>query len=191
MASKQVEERPVSTRAALGISAALAAIASKWSLPIDILGAPNATKPFPTFASFYPFYLQEHSVAGTRYLHYAGTALFIASLLQTPALLPGLVAGVAIGHSVVFPLTSSLRNGIVEMAAVMGIYGYVGKRLTGSWQKTLTPVAIAYSFAWVGHFFVEKNRPATFIYPTFSLMGDFKMLAGAVYSTVTGIFGGN
>lgn len=32
-----------------------------------------------------------------------------------------------------------------------------------------------YFFAWIGHFIVEKNRPATFTYPVKSLMGDFKM----------------
>lgn len=34
---------------------------------------------------------------------------------------------------------------------------------------------IGYSFAWVGHFIFEKNRPATFKQPIYSLMGDFKM----------------
>lgn len=32
-----------------------------------------------------------------------------------------------------------------------------------------------YFFAWVGHFFVEKNKPATFQYPGLSLMSDFKL----------------
>lgn len=36
-------------------------------------------------------------------------------------------------------------------------------------------VITAYFFAWVGHFFIEKNKPATFKYPLMSLKGDFKL----------------
>jgi hypothetical protein len=32
-----------------------------------------------------------------------------------------------------------------------------------------------YAFAWVGHFFFEKNRPATFSYPFYSFAGDWVM----------------
>ncbi|MCI0690535.1 DUF962 domain-containing protein [candidate division KSB1 bacterium] len=41
----------------------------------------------------------------------------------------------------------------------------------------LTALATGYAFAWVGHFFLEKNKPATFTYPWFSFMGDWKMWA--------------
>ena len=34
-----------------------------------------------------------------------------------------------------------------------------------------------YAFAWVSHFFVEHNRPATFKYPFFSFAADWKMWA--------------
>ena len=46
----------------------------------------------------------------------------------------------------------------------------------------LAGLAAGYAFAWVGHFFFEKNRPATFKYPGFSLMGDFRLW----FETITG-----
>ena len=47
----------------------------------------------------------------------------------------------------------------------------------GKWW--LFPLALVpgYAFAWNSHFFVEKNQPATFTYPLWSFMGDWKMLA--------------
>jgi hypothetical protein len=51
------------------------------------------------------------------------------------------------------------------------------------WWLTGMPIA-GYSFAWVGHFLFEKNRPATFDYPLYSLLADFvlfrDMLVGRI-----------
>jgi hypothetical protein len=44
------------------------------------------------------------------------------------------------------------------------------------WLFAIAPVC-GYGFAWVGHFFVEKNRPATFQYPLYSLAADWVMYA--------------
>lgn len=46
----------------------------------------------------------------------------------------------------------------------------------------LAALFVGYLFAWVGHFFIEKNRPATFKYPLWSFLGDWKMW----YWTITG-----
>src|SRR6476646_3622157 len=36
-------------------------------------------------------------------------------------------------------------------------------------------VVCGYGFAWIGHFFFERNKPATFRHPMYSLMGDWRM----------------
>ena len=42
-----------------------------------------------------------------------------------------------------------------------------------------------YGFAWFGHFAVERNRPATFQYPIYSLAGDFRMFADMIRGRVS------
>ncbi len=46
---------------------------------------------------------------------------------------------------------------------------------SGRWQYLLYALLCGYTFAWVGHFFFEKNRPATFKYPFYSFAGDWVM----------------
>lgn len=41
--------------------------------------------------------------------------------------------------------------------------------------KFIYALVAGYAFAWIGHFFIEKNKPATFTHPIYSFMGDWHM----------------
>lgn len=136
-------------------------------------------KPYATFRDFYPHYLQEHSQVVTRLWHYVGTSLFLIYLAYTPGLiLPIITAGFS-GYAVV-PFFRHVSTGIFEAAILGLVYFTSGKMFVRSWKSVITPLIIGYGFAWIGHFFFENNKPATFIYPTYSLMGDFHMIYDAV-----------
>jgi hypothetical protein len=47
--------------------------------------------------------------------------------------------------------------------------------VTQRWWLIAVAFVQGYAFAWVGHFFFEHNKPATFKYPWFSLMGDWRL----------------
>ncbi len=60
----------------------------------------------------------------------------------------------------------------------------VGGLLTGRKSLLLLAPVMGYGPAWVSHFFIEKNKPATFDYPTYSLLADFVMFAKMLNGTM-------
>ena len=71
------------------------------------------------------------------------------------------------------------RNKTCRLLHVIGTTIVIALAITAIYQNNprlwiLVPVA-GYGFAWVGHYFFEKNKPATFKYPLWSLGSDFKM----------------
>lgn len=47
--------------------------------------------------------------------------------------------------------------------------------LSRHWVLLWSLPLLGYGFAWIGHFFFEKNRPATFSHPLYSFVGDWVM----------------
>ena len=74
------------------------------------------------------------------------------------------------------------RLHFVGTALIVALFVWVA--VTQNWWYLLLSPVLGYGFAWVGHFFFEKNKPATFKHPFYSLMGDwvmfFDMLRGRV-----------
>ncbi|MDE0702222.1 MAG: DUF962 domain-containing protein [Rhodospirillaceae bacterium] len=70
------------------------------------------------------------------------------------------------------PLTRRLHY----FGTSLGIAAVIVALVTQTWWLLAAAVFCGYFFAWIGHFFVEKNRPATFTYPVWSLFSDFRML---------------
>jgi hypothetical protein len=63
---------------------------------------------------------------------------------------------------------------LIGTAIALGCVAYF--IIVGKWW--LFPLALipGYGAAWIAHFFIEKNKPATFQYPLWSFMGDYKMI---------------
>lgn len=57
----------------------------------------------------------------------------------------------------------------------LGLICLVVAIVFGSLQLGVLSLVIGYAFAWFGHFFIERNKPATFKYPLWSFRADWKM----------------
>ena len=69
------------------------------------------------------------------------------------------------------PATRALHYVGTSLVVGIAVFAVAAERW---WLLLALPIA-SYAFAWVAHFGVEKNRPATFTYPLWSLAADFKM----------------
>jgi len=56
-----------------------------------------------------------------------------------------------------------------------GLLGLAKSIQTRSPKPLLKGIAAGYGCAWVGHFFFEKNKPASFKFPLKSFVSDFRM----------------
>lgn len=79
-----------------------------------------------------------------------------------------------------YPLyLSQHRNRTCRRLHVIGsglsILLMLGGILIGSGLLLLLALISGYGLAWIGHFYYEKNKPATFNFPWYSLKGDFVM----------------
>ncbi|MFT3858496.1 MAG: DUF962 domain-containing protein [Aquabacterium sp.] len=66
------------------------------------------------------------------------------------------------------------RLHVIGSLGVLALLAYA--LVSGQWLWLLMLPVLGYGFAWVGHFRFERNKPATFQYPLYSLMGDWVML---------------
>lgn len=70
------------------------------------------------------------------------------------------------------PLTRTLHF----VGTSLGIILLVWLIWRGTWYYFPLCLVVGYAFAWFAHFVVEKNRPATFQYPLWSFISDYKMM---------------
>ena len=79
-----------------------------------------------------------------------------------------------------FYLTEHSRRGTRRLhfaGTLLVLLTFLYVLATQQWRLLILLPVFGYGFAWVAHFAVERNRPATFKHPLYSLVGDFRMFA--------------
>lgn len=126
-----------------------------------------------SFDEFWPHYLSEHRSPTSRKLHFLGTTGFIASAAAAAVVNPIGMGAAAIGFGAL--LRDGVRRGEAKSPSAKHIAAMIGLPTLASPALIPAGVVFAYGCAWIGHFGFEKNRPATFHYPLWSLASDFRM----------------
>jgi len=62
------------------------------------------------------------------------------------------------------------------LGTLAGVVSLAAAGVTRDWRWFLAAPVVGYAFSWFGHFVFERNRPATFGHPGWSLISDFRML---------------
>lgn len=125
-----------------------------------------------SYEEFWPYYLSEHRSAASRRLHFVGTTGFMASVLGSAVTSP-LAFPVAMAGFGALLADGMRREG--KKASLAHVAGMMALPTIASPILFPAGVVFAYGCAWAGHFGIEKNRPATFQYPLWSLASDFRM----------------
>lgn len=71
--------------------------------------------------------------------------------------------------------TKPATRGLHYFGTALGLAILVAALVTTNWWLLIAAIVSGYLFAWIGHAFVERNRPATFTYPVWSFASDFRM----------------
>ena len=123
-----------------------------------------------SYQEFWSYYLSEHSMPLCRHVHFIGTTgfvLYLGYLLVQNYWLIGALSIVYLMGFMCFKVEAK-HNAFWVLLGMIGVLGWVE-------PQVFNGILFAYFWAWVGHFLVEHNRPATFSYPLWSLVSDFKM----------------